>query len=214
VTAWLEADVLVTDPPYGTDGGNGYGRRSVHNKTGGSHGLRIAGDLDTTIRDEALSAWRREREHGRGDKPVVCFGSPRMPEPPGHWDYRLIWDRVEPGMNGGAWRYTHENIFVEGSKWTRLSASSYSILRFPRSDGMGNDERSEHPHRKPVGLLERLISSAPAGVIADPFAGSGSTLVAAKQLGRRAIGVEIDERYCEIAARRLAQETLFGEVTA
>jgi site-specific DNA-methyltransferase (adenine-specific) len=214
-TTWLEADVLVTDPPYGTDNGVGYGRRFVHNAAAGRHGMRISGDATTEVRDAALCLWDREREHGRGAKQVACFGSPRMPEPPGEWDCRLVWDKVEPGMNGGPWRYTHELIFVRGEGWTRLDASSYSILRFPKSGGMGNDERSEHPHRKPIGLMLSLVAPAPPGIITDPFAGSGSTLVAAKQLGRTAIGVEIDEAYCEVIAKRLSQDVLdFGEVTA
>ena len=75
-------------------------------------------------------------------------------------------------------------------------------------------ERFGHPTTKPLDLTIYMVrlSCRPGGVVLDPFMGSGTTLRAAKDLGRRAIGIEINERYCETAARRLAQETLFRPV--
>jgi site-specific DNA-methyltransferase (adenine-specific) len=65
-----------------------------------------------------------------------------------------------------------------------------------------------HKNEKPLALMKRALEWLPGETILDPFMGSGTTLRAAKDLGRKAIGIEIEERYCEIAAKRLAQEVL------
>lgn len=196
IGAWLAADVLITDPPYGSDSENfGYGRRQNNGDGKQREGAQIASDGSTVIRDAALAKW--------AGRPALVFGSPRLPEPPGTWADRLVWDKKRPGMNGGPWRYRHESIYVtEG--FVRQDNETTSILTaFP--------DQQHHIHQKPLGLMTSLINCAPPGVIADPFAGSGSTLVAARNLGRKAIGVEIEERYCELVARRLDQMALdFG----
>ena len=196
---WMEADVLVTDPPYGTQFSaenpkGGYGRRQGL----GPEGFTIANDGTTATRDAALGAW--------GVKPALVFGSPRLPDPPGEWSDRLVWDKKRPGMNGGPWRYRHESIFVTAGFERRDNESVSILTAWP--------DQKDHIHAKPLTLMTALVRCAPAGVIADPFSGSGSTLVAAANLGRKAIGVEVEEKYCELIVKRLAQGALdFGEAS-
>ena len=96
-----------------------------------------------------------------------------------------------------------EEIYVIGSGWAGKRGPNVLNVRKPPVNN-----RDDHPTPKPVALMEMLIEKCPPGVIADPFTGSGSTLVAAKALGRSVVGVELDERYCEIAAKRLSQGVL------
>jgi DNA modification methylase len=78
-----------------------------------------------------------------------------------------------------------------------------TLFRFQR------DQADTHPTMKPVAMVRDILSAVPGDVVLDPFVGSGTTLRAAKDLGRRAIGIEIEEKHCEIAANRLRQEVLF-----
>ena len=82
----------------------------------------------------------------------------------------------------------------------------HQVVDHVRAVGITNQRN--HPAEKPVDLILKLINKHQTGdIICDPFCGSGSTLVAAKQLKRRYIGIDIEPKYCEIARKRLAQTT-------
>ena len=101
------------------------------------------------------------------------------------------------------WGPSDEEIYVLGGGW--VGRREGTVVRANRLSGSAS---VDHPTPKPTALMERLIEKCPPGTIADPFAGSGSTLLAARNLDRRAIGVELEERYCEVIAKRLARGVL------
>lgn len=117
----------------------------------------------------------------------------------------IVWDKGHVGL-GRIWRNQHELIIA--ARWNdsifnddgRLRAD---VLRFNATPSA----LREHPVEKPTGLLSALIqpTTYERGTVLDPFCGSGTTLRAAKDLNRKAIGVEAEERYCEIAAKRMGQ---------
>jgi DNA methylase len=203
VTEWLTADVLVTDPPYGigwsSRGGwtNAYGGGKSEGHAG------IVNDKDPAIRDAALAAW--------GARPAVVFGDLLKHQPCNVIQTLVYAKSVDAGIRGAhaGFRRDLEAVYLIGP-WPAGIGGRTSVLT---SNGRvagprGFSSRSGHPHAKPVDVLEQLMAACPPGVIADPFTGSGSTLIAARNQGRQAIGVEIDERYCEIAAQRLSQTIL------
>jgi len=201
VAAWLEADVLVTDPPYGRawkQGDTGKGRGWANDSHAG-----IANDATTEARDTILSLW--------GTRPAVVFGDLMLAPPRGVKHVLIYCKGNDAGFTGavGGYRRNVEAVYLLGAHGSGLGGRSAVVTT--RMSAGGNLARTTgHPHTKPIDVMGSLIDAAPPGMVADPFAGSGSTLFAAKMLGRRAIGVELDERYCEIAARRLTQDTLFG----
>jgi hypothetical protein len=123
---------------------------------------------------------------------------------------RLIWHKAAniPGHRTQPWFAADEEIYQLGTGFTGKPEQNVIVTHDRRDGAHGEVAKLGHPTPKPLMLMERLVAKCPPGVIADPFAGSGSTLVAARNLGRRAIGVELEERYAEVVARRLAQDCL------
>jgi DNA modification methylase len=151
-----------------------------------------------------------------GGRLAMVFGDPLISRPAGTVQVLGYAKPIDAGIKGAraGFRRDLEEVYLVGP-WPAGVGGCSSILRTgglvagPR--GIGT--RNGHPHAKPVDVMEQLIAACPPGVIADPFAGSGSTLVAARNLGRPAIGVEIDEEHAEKAARRLSQTILFGDAS-
>jgi DNA modification methylase len=202
ITEWLSADVLVTDPPYGIAWKtHGTKRASVRRANIKPH-AGIRNDLDTSYRDEVLARF--------GDKPGAVFGSWRAGFP--DRAQTLVWRKpVDAGVVGSVtgFRNDTELIFLTG-RWPKQDSKWSSVIT---TDLGMHSYLNGHPHAKPVPLMQKLIE-ATRGTIADPFAGSGSTLVAAASLGRAAIGTELEERYCELIAKRLSQQAFNFEAIA
>jgi DNA modification methylase len=189
--SWAGADVMVTDPPYGIRHSSSYGASWQDTE--------INGDRDTAARDRALLVW--------GDRPAAVFGTWKANRPAGARAV-LVWDKG-PAFGMGdlsfPWKPSWEELYIMGGGWS--GRRDEGVLKGFLEVSWESRGRS-HPHAKPVSLLRHIIAKAPAGTILAPFMGTGPTLVAAKELGRPAVGIEIEERYCEIAAKRLSQGVL------
>jgi len=201
---------VVTDPPYGIE-------YSTHSRADDPraatwNGQFIAGDGDTRLREVAID-WAKARR-----LPWLAFGSWKQPKPSGSRGV-LIWDKG-PGFGMGdlsfPWKASWEEIYVGGPSW--VGNRDEGVLKGHIVHSHESRGRC-HPNQKPDSLLRYLIRKLPAGtVILDPFAGSGTTLVAAALEGYPAIGAEIDPKYCDVIRRRIDEVyqqtpgTLFAEV--
>lgn len=203
IDAWLSADVLVTDPPYGINLATNYATRKRTALAGcNDWGDRIVGDSDPFDPSRLLAA----------GLPTVMFGAnhyaDKLPASP-TW---FVWDKLD-GLTSKREVGFNDQADVEMA-WSNLGGPA-RIYRQRWMGAMKSGEdaatRRRHPTEKPIELLCWIVGQCPPGAIADPFAGSGTTLVAAKRLGRKAIGVEVDEAHCETTAKRLSQGVLdFG----
>ncbi len=200
----VAAGIVVTDPPYFQPAQHYVGVRGTS--------ITRAAWGDRSVLQHAFNAWSDvlcDSVSGLDALYVFCDGQSYPITFNAFYKFGrvrpLVWDKVV-SYNGYTWRHQHELIaWVERTGSKRIPTGDGDILR---ERGVKRSERL-HEAEKPVPLLTKLIAKhANAGTVLDPFAGSGSTLFAARQLGRKAIGIEIEERYCEIAAERCSQGIL------
>lgn len=211
-------DAVLTDPPY-SSGGRRENSRSLRKSM-----TRTVEDEDW-IRGDAMSTsgftyllrmcgmqWRRVLIPGGHaltfiDWRMAAVLAAALESADLRQHPLLVWDKKKIGM-GAVFRNQHEFIvhMTAGNPIPPQRRDVANVLSFPSvRDGV-------HPTEKPEPLLRTLLSVVcpVGGTVLDPFAGSGSTLSAAKSLGMKSIGVEADERYCEVIAKRFSQGDLFG----
>jgi site-specific DNA-methyltransferase (adenine-specific) len=200
----MSPDALVTDPPYGVnlgDHGGALDGRTDHVLVKG----RYESYTDTPENFEAVVVPAIQMALAVVARGVVfCAG-------------HMLWRLPQADAIGGvflpaavcrcAWGYNSISHALLYGKAPDLNLGAKPI-------GIRSTERAEpngHPCPKPESWMAWAVDlvSRPGEVIIDPFMGSGTTLRAAKDLGRRAIGIELEEKYCEIAAKRLSQRVLF-----
>ena len=182
-------DLTITDPPYGMRWRN---KQAIVKRK-------------LIANDDAFPVDFVKKLISKSSRGVYSFcrweNLPELPKPKSF----LCWVKNSHSM--GDLQHEHGRIWEAIAFWPgtchEFKKRTPDVRNFDRT---GN---TFHPTEKPVGLIESIIEPNVCDSIFDPFAGSGSTLIAAKQCGKRAIGIEIEEEYCETIARRLDQKLLF-----
>jgi site-specific DNA-methyltransferase (adenine-specific) len=189
-------DLLLTDPPYGI---NAEDFRATLPDTKGKTFVRAIHGDDGLQSAEFIMRWIEHNQQ------AVIWGANNFPKLLPHKGRWLCWDKrlTEPAdkMLGSAFELAWEN-----------RKSGFDAMLRVLHGGVVNADGGKrfHPTQKPVTLFRKVLGRySKAEAIIDPFAGSGTTGVAAKLEGRKATLIELDERYCEIAANRLSQGVLF-----
>lgn len=221
-------DFIFTDPPYGHNNNNGdlihrreaaLGRLPCGDAPPLARPIANDGEEANDLIQWAFIEWKRLLKAGCC---CCCCCGGGGPDPQfARWslwldkalDFKqmVVWDKGPMGM-GWHYRRSYETVLVAtkpgaACKWFDETNSIENIIRnIPKIIPSAND----HPTPKPVCLVEHFIRlhTQPGNVVLDPFMGAGTTIVAAKNGDRKAIGIELEERYCEMAAERLSQGVL------
>ncbi len=190
-----KVDLVLTDPPYGI-GINTKATQQWKAPSAKWRGARLTKDYGVNEWDNSvIEDWLLAQVCSKSEFQIIWGGNYYQLPKTSCW---LVWDK----MNG-------ENTFADCElAWTNLEKAVRKISYLWNGFQKEKPELREHPTQKPLDVMTWAISQAPetCGTILDPFMGSGTTLRAAKDLGRKAIGIELEEKYCEIAAKRLSQE--------
>lgn len=197
-----KVDLIITDPPYGVNTkSDGMGKLSPWADLCNSafwYSAWIKSCRDRLKTNGCLWSFLNWRSMVTFQKASCDIGWPI--------ESMLVWDKcwIGPGGNIGL-RPSYELIALfAGSDFNIENRGLPDIQRWKWSSQKPNG----HPAEKPIDAMLWLINISGGDLIFDPFMGSGTTLRAAKNMGRKAIGIEIEERYCEIAAKRMSQECL------
>ena len=210
-------DAIVTDPPYCSGGFNETQRRHAKGQGLRSETLRdqgwfindnmTTGGLVWMLRQVACESHRLLRDGGSlcvfTDWRMYPHIAPALESSGLRLQNMVVWNKGNPGLGRG-FRPQHELImhFVKntGEFFDKSVGNVITVKRVPAT-------RRLHQTEKPVELLTAILRVvAPIdGTVLDPFAGSGSTLVAAVQMGRKAIGIELDPHYCDIIRKRMRE---------
>ncbi len=189
----LDSPLVLTDPPYGRGKADRFGSRDA--KCQAMPYTPIFGD-DQPFDPKHLLQFERLCLWGAN------WYADKLP-PSNGW---IIWDKKDGG--------TSDNLSDAELAWTNLSGATRLFRHKWRGmiKASEKDQKRVHPTQKPIALMSWIIQqhAQETDLILDPYTGSGPVLKAAKLLRRRAIGIDISEAYCEIAAKGLAQEVLFA----